>query len=269
MSNPASASSLAVSDARSSAAPAVDWSRQVHLTYLYLRLVLAGASISLPLVLIVGGWVNGVPTQATLSNYYFAEFPPAVLRSAFVGPLSVMGALLIIYRGYTERDNLLHNLAGMCALAVALFPMECPYLKGDPSRVLCDLNLPRLHYPSAIALFGIALFSIWSGGGKAFREDAMARVPASVVRFDRVKWGAMLVILVGVFLATIVLLFGGKSALGGWVWLLESLAFWGFGIYWIALTVLVEKVNAVPPRTPVGGQAGDAASSAPPPRIWP
>lgn len=222
----------------------MDLAKQFRLTYLDLRVGLAAVSLCLPVVLVVGGGLMGVPSQATLSNYYFAELPPGFLRTAFVGMLGVLGAMLWVYRGYTEADNRIHNAAGVAALAVAIFPMECPFAPGDPSHALCIVNSPKVHYPAAIALFSLALVSIYYGGGRTFLEVATSRAPRAVKTFYRARWASAVFIASGLASAVVILLAGYGAEAKSWVWLLESFGFWGFGSYWLALTRLIKKVDA-------------------------
>jgi len=87
-------------------------------TYLYLRVglvaltVFLGASLVIELVLGEGEWLGSI------SAYYYTP-----VRAVLVGTLTAMGVCLIAIKGRDRpREDLLLNLAGMCAPVVALCP---------------------------------------------------------------------------------------------------------------------------------------------------
>ena len=118
-------------------------------TYDKLRVMVAVLAFALPLILWLGGLHYGVHLRHSMSDYYWASpkylAPPCdthevdkctklpinildvsagTMRSYFVGCLFAVGAILIIYRGYTVFENWLLNFAGVMAFCVALFPMD-------------------------------------------------------------------------------------------------------------------------------------------------
>jgi hypothetical protein len=106
--------------------PAEKLSEHVFSTYASVRYGMAVIAALFPLILVVGGWRNGVPLQDSMSAYYWAlgpgvEYPP--MRIWFVGILFIVGAFLYLYKGFTPLENYALNGAGVCALGVALFPM--------------------------------------------------------------------------------------------------------------------------------------------------
>ena len=92
-------------------------------TYFTLRLGLILLGASLPFILLIGGLIHGgLPPQASMSAYYHAG--DGVMRDKFVGALWAVGACLYLYKGYTHLENYALNLAGVCAICIALFPMQ-------------------------------------------------------------------------------------------------------------------------------------------------
>jgi len=92
-------------------------------TYQYLRIAIAAIAVLLPLVLYFGGRIgSGVCLQDSLSAYYHAT-PMGRERDWFVGSLFGVGALLIVYKGYTKAEDWLLNIAGVMCAGIALFPM--------------------------------------------------------------------------------------------------------------------------------------------------
>ncbi len=107
-------------------------------TYNRLRVGMGAIAFAFPFLLWgMGWWYYGLPLQGSMSAYYWAIIeegsnPP--MRVWFVGILFAIGSFLFLYKGYTPWENWALNVAGVCAICVALFPMcwkyndvsECP-----------------------------------------------------------------------------------------------------------------------------------------------
>ena len=110
--------------------PADRLAAHVFSTYASVRYGTAAIAFAFPLVLVFGGWFKGIQLQPSMSAYYWvasgAEYPP--MRIWFVGILFVVAAFLYLYKGFTPLENYALNVAGVCALGVALVPMpwNCP-----------------------------------------------------------------------------------------------------------------------------------------------
>jgi hypothetical protein len=82
-------------------------------------------SIAFPFILAIGGFLYaGLALQDSMSAYYHAQNGGQSMRDWFVGILFAIGVFLYLYRGYSQKENLLLNAAGVLALGIALFPME-------------------------------------------------------------------------------------------------------------------------------------------------
>jgi hypothetical protein len=213
--------------------------QHVFQTYRILRVAMAVACSLLALGLVAAGVLLDIPVQPTLSNYYYAEIPPAYLRAGFVALLVSLGVLLIAYRGYTNLDNNIHNVAGIFAIGIATFPMQCP-LVGEHLDLCVTTPWDGLHYLCAVVAFGCAIGSIVYGGGRRFREIPTRAVLRVV---DRWRVGCSIVIGIGVLFPAYALFFGQTRSMHPFVIVAESGAFLGFGAYWWALTWCVAKVN--------------------------
>jgi hypothetical protein len=217
----------------------------VYLTYRSLRVALAITCFAIPLGLIVVGAITHVGLQDSLSNYYYAEFPPKLLRVLFVGLLFLLGGLFIAYRGFDAWDNRIHNLAGVFAIGVAGFPMHCPYT--DPASEyfkLCYMMGPTwTHYVSALLLFGMAIVSIWYNGGSQFEKLSEEYIKDKIASFRIVRTVSGVIVGGGVAYALMMLGIGGKELLGKLLWIPESMGFIGFGLYWGALTAYISVAN--------------------------
>ena len=92
-------------------------------TYFTLRWGIAVLGILLPVLLVGVAWVRaGISAQGSMSAYYYAG--NGVVRDIFVGVLIAVGASLVLYRGFSQAENIALNLAGVFAAVVAMFPME-------------------------------------------------------------------------------------------------------------------------------------------------
>src|SRR5215207_516937 len=106
--------------------------KHIYSTYLAQRYGMAVIAFAFPLLLYVAGKLNGLPLQGSMSAYYWASNggdPP--VRVWFVGGLFAVGSFLMLYKGYTRREDWALNLAALFAIGVALFPMtwcdpHCP-----------------------------------------------------------------------------------------------------------------------------------------------
>ncbi|WP_113961683.1 hypothetical protein [Roseimicrobium gellanilyticum] len=132
--------------------------KHILATYQYLRIGLAVTGIIFPVLLALGGRFHGLTLEGSMSAYYHAspqsqadervsrakfdmEHPnptqgqleewmdkahthphEGTMRDWFVGLLFVVGVMLFLYRGFTSAENNALNLAGLCAVGVALFP---------------------------------------------------------------------------------------------------------------------------------------------------
>ena len=117
-------------------------------SFLALRKAIGLLGTFLPLVLWFGALIFfGTRMQSSVSAYYHTG-----MGNAFVGTLCAIGVFFYAYRGYTkgidDNDDRVGNLAGVCAIVVALFPTE-------PSG---GIDLPRTFAGSVHVVFAALLF---------------------------------------------------------------------------------------------------------------
>jgi hypothetical protein len=94
-------------------------------TYFTLRMGIVGLSVALPLVLYFGGkWWGDIPNLATSMSAYYGEHG-GTMRNWFVGILWTLGSFLYLYKGFSDLENVLLNLAGGFAVTVAMVPCNC------------------------------------------------------------------------------------------------------------------------------------------------
>lgn len=115
---------------------------QAHITatYFTLRLGLAALAGFLPPYLwLRGSWWHGLPLKESMSAYYFSD-----ARNVFVAVLCAVGALLYLYKGFSIRENVALNCAGILIVCVALIPTDPPGVNG---------GLVTVHGASAVFFF--------------------------------------------------------------------------------------------------------------------
>jgi hypothetical protein len=88
--------------------------------------------------------------QTSISAYYFTS-----AHGVFIAALCVIGALLIVYKGSNDTEDVLLNMAGILAFIVAMVPTSRPILLcGTTDVVVGDSAAVRNVWAVAIALAG-------------------------------------------------------------------------------------------------------------------
>jgi hypothetical protein len=101
--------------------------REDHIlnTFFTLSIGMGILAIVFPLILGIGGYTYaGLPLQNSMSAYYHANIDHRSMRDWFVGILFAIGAFLYLYKGFSPKEDIALNLAGIFAWGIALFPME-------------------------------------------------------------------------------------------------------------------------------------------------
>lgn len=205
-------------------------------TYYGLRVGLAVIGIALPLVvLFAGGVLHHVWLEPSISQYYHTKgrLTSFTTRDLFVGGLFAAGACLYLYKGFSTRENVALNLAGVFALFVALLPTAAT--PGDEGVV------SKLHGTSAVIFFlCIAYVSLFRS------RDTLLLLPQAKRR--RYAWGyflaglAMIISpLVAVALSFVLEPASGYKTIIFW---LETFGVWSFAAYWIIKTVEMRETKA-------------------------
>lgn len=205
-------------------APEAEPSRlQRHLaaTYFTLRLGLGVIAVAFPVLLALGGRLYArLPLQDSMSAYYHASMDGRSMRVWFVGILFALGALLYLYKGFSTRENVALNVAGILLVVVAVVPM--PWNCGASCSTL------SVHGASAILAFACIAFVA------AFCADEtleLIREPKRRRRFRatyRSLAGLMVVSPVVAFVLSRLL--GFQSAL---VFFVEAFGIFAFAAYWL------------------------------------
>jgi hypothetical protein len=118
------------------------WGENPALSYRNLRAITGYVGLTLPVVLIITGGVDG-HIESSLSAYYYTK-----VGNVFTGALCVIGVFLLAYRLTAWAvDNVATTLAGIAALGVAFF--HCAPQNATPSQ----LRLADVHLTCAAVLF--------------------------------------------------------------------------------------------------------------------
>ena len=191
------------------------------LSFLSLRKAVGIIGISLPFMLLFGGFVfEGAEIERSISHYYYTA-----VRGIFVGSLFSIAVFLIAYRGYETRDNIAGHLAGGFALIVALFPTK-PY-KTDPTTL--QEVVGYLHMISAgLFLLVLSYFCL-----RLFRQTD-ARLPPTTQKLMRNKvYTVCGYTIISALLLIILVLAVGLPQDNDPVFWLESVAVVAFGVSWL------------------------------------
>jgi hypothetical protein len=224
---------------------------QLHIlsTYNSLRIGMFAVAAAAPIVIVLWGLLFHVDWQNSISAYYFApnankwEYSVYPGRVLFVGILFALGSFLYLYKGFSKREDIALNLAGLCALGVALFPMyqELHYIPFSN----------RLHFTFAILLFICMAYTAIFCHEETLQwvADENRRMRYKVT-YHVIGWFMGLFPLIGLGLA---LIFGLEKH----VFWIEAAGIWAFAAYWYTKSrelkeseAEVKAVRGTLPRTP-------------------
>ena len=129
------------------------------------RKALGMLGMSFPFILLIGGLLFDGRIGTSISAYYHFVAPPdayhPAMRDVFVGVLFLIGLSLIFYQGYEKKidepfsDNLIANVAGISAIAVALIPTD------DTEGISVDI-IGDIHLAFATVFFVALTYICWS-----------------------------------------------------------------------------------------------------------
>jgi hypothetical protein len=205
-------------------------------TYYGLRVGLAAIAIALPiLVLTVGGVLHHVWLEPSISAYYHTKPKPLwfTTRDIFVGGLLAASACLYLYKGFSNKENVALNLAGLFAMFVALLPTA-------PAGEAAGL-ISRLHGTSAVLFFlCIAYVSL------ARSRDTLHLLPsAKRGHYTRLYKSTGVAMVVSPAVAVVLsIALEPTSRLRTFTFWVEALGVWSFAAYWIIKTREMRESSA-------------------------
>ncbi|WP_155858879.1 hypothetical protein [Candidatus Blastococcus massiliensis] len=144
-----------------------DRGRAAVTTWRYLRLALIGLAIGLACAVLYERFEVERCWQTSISAYYYTP-----VQGFFVGALVTIGVCLICLRGASDGEDVLLNLAGICAPVVALVPTPST---GGCGSVLTDtanrtVNITN-NVTALLVVSWIALAAAAALGFTGTRED--------------------------------------------------------------------------------------------------
>ncbi|MCZ6538355.1 MAG: DUF998 domain-containing protein [Chloroflexi bacterium] len=194
----------------------------VH-SYLSLRWIIGGLTITLPLVLVIWEFISCEcgDIGGSISGYY-----DSAAGDYFVGAVFAIGIFLFTYRGYAKRaedkewltDDTAGNLTCIFLIGVALLPSSGDGWIGQAHLAFAALSFAMLAY------FCLVLF-VKSGGSLTNlkrRRNRVYRTCGAII--------ALCIVLIGAYL----LFLQDEESISDLspVFWLEWLALWAFGISW-------------------------------------
>jgi hypothetical protein len=213
-------------------------------TYFVLRRGLAYIAIVFPLLLWWGGAVVGIELKGSMSAYYHSP-----MRNFFVGLLFAVGLCLYLYKGFSPRENIILNLAGVFAVGVALFPTGESWL----------------HEACALLLFAcMAYVSLFTHGDtvKYILDEKRAALYRRTYRFL-----AFAMFVCPAIAAVLIGQLAWDTEHKGFVFAVELGGIWAFAAYWLVKSREIEGTKedavraAAQAQPPIQPQPG----SGPPP----
>jgi hypothetical protein len=228
-------------------------------TYFSLRFGLTLVGFAFPVWLYFWGkFAHGLPLQPSMSAYFFAAISTAEagvaqcaafpMRTYFVGGLFAIAAGLYAYKGLTNRENLLLNLAAVCAVFVAIFPeritalemredqrimkliQDCPAIKMWVDQQQAALPI---HFMAAAALLILLGVVAWHCAYKSLEylpKDQKKKAASFRKAYRTIAVLMWLCPVTGFVLA--VFLAEGTSV----VFFVEMAGIWSFSAYWAVKT---------------------------------
>jgi hypothetical protein len=151
------------------------------------------------------------------------------MRIWFVGLLFVLGIFLYLYKGFSREENRALNIAGCCAVGVALSPM--PWGCGTQSQIV------TVHGVFAVSLFlCIAYVAIWCA------DDTLNLIADTKVRqryHQRYRVLGCLMIFWPIIAFALSLVTNDSHA----VFFAEAATIWAFAFYWWTKSVELQGAS--------------------------
>jgi len=214
-----------------------------------LRAGLCLLAFTMPFVLyLYGKFRHGLDLQPSMSAYFWAAtrdqcatFP---MRTIFVGYLFAIGVGLFAYKGLTNLENSLLNVAALCAFSVAIYPelLPLPEAAKDPRVVQLYESCPAvkawatqpslpIHLMAAIILFVLLAIVSWVCADKSLEYLPTNQDPAKFRKGYRII--AIAMILFPFAGCAVAYLLGGSSNM---VFFIEAAGVLTFAVYWFVKT---------------------------------
>ena len=214
------------------------------ISYYKLRKAIGWLGLLMPIIVRLGAWLReGIPSNESISAYYYTS-----MRDVFVGVLVATGVFLFCYRGPDKQDNILTNIAGLCAIGIALFPTERQYhplIVERFAKVLspeCYSN----HGPLGFHIYVVAAFFLLISYLTIFRFPKLSQPYLTKQKLTRNKiYRICGIVMVLMLIAIVVIKAIDKEAS---IFKPETVAIVAFGVAWLVKGQAILKDKDVIPE---------------------
>lgn len=210
-----------------------DLQEHVLSTYLSLRYGTGIITLCFPVLVWLAGLVGGVGLQSSISAYYWADgYSPSPVRVWFIGVLFALASFFYLYKGFTARENIAFNLAGLFAIGVAYFPTPWG----------CATECPKftVHGFCAVSAFACLVYVVWFCSSDTLAE---LKDPALEEKYKARYRRISLVMAASPLAAFALNAFLGRP--GALLFFVESCGLWAFAYYWWVKNDELRKSSAV------------------------
>lgn len=201
-----------------------DIRRHIFGTYLNVRFGMAVVALLYPVILYAWGKANGLDLAPSISHYYWhTEAAGSPVRVWMVGGLFAIGLTLYLYQGFTKRENYALNIAGLCAVCVALVPVDI-HCGNDCRKV-------TWHGFFAVSLFACLVYVTWRRA-----KDTLKYLPTEDKRKKFLLRYRSASIVMGLSPIAAVILQSVLGLSGSLVFFVEAAGVWAFAAFWFIKT---------------------------------
>lgn len=151
--------------------------KNLVMSYHRMRRWVGYLGLGLPFALLIGDWLfhklkidqndalmhmcNGNYSSTNHTRDSISEYFYTPMGELFVGTLCAVAFFLFLYKGYENKegefmpsDGFMTNFAGICALLVAIFPMDLEQCTADNFRTFISHKpVGYIHYGAAVLFF--------------------------------------------------------------------------------------------------------------------
>jgi hypothetical protein len=215
-------------------------------SYRALRNAIGWLAFGLPWAVFLGYWIIfshhdvaclvpiGDKLPDSLSGYYYSH-----MRDVFVGSMCAAGVFLMFYRGRHNLERRLTNLAGLCAVGIALFPTTRPVMPVSSCGPVIQAGMPSAPVWSAWlhAVFLVVLMVAVAWVILCWQRSDAKRSDIEQKRKKRNKsyyYACIAFMVIAGALALIQEVSFDKQtdSLAPWLLYAEAIAFLAFGVAW-------------------------------------
>ena len=199
------------------------------ISYLKLRKAIGWLGLLMPILVRLGAWWReGILSNESVSAYYYTS-----MRDVFVGILAATGVFLFCYRGPDWQDNILTNIAGLCAIGIGLFPMEPQYvpLILEKFKGVLSPDCYSNHGPLGFHIYIVAVFFLIISYLAIFRfpKPSAPYITKQKLKRNKIYVGCGIVMVIMLIVIVAIKAIDIKRS----IFVPETIAIVAFGIAWL------------------------------------